>query len=448
MSRPLFTPSPLLRLPPLDGRSLYVETAHARPDLPALDASVEADACVVGAGIAGQCAAIELARNGLRVSVLEARHVGSGASGRNGGQALGDFACGIEALERRLGPEGAALAWDMSQHALRRLRARMRDHAIDCDWRDGAVVAARTATQAERLHAAMRHRQQRYGATHMRWLDGAALRAGLHSEAYVGGVLDSLGGHLHPLNYTLGLARAALALGVRIHENSPVLRLHLAEGLARPAEAHLLRCPRGGLRARLLVLAGGVVPGVPLRRLRARILPVASCILATEPLGQAVPPAGFAVCDTEFVPDYFRFTVDGRLLFGGGAHWRVDRGLRDPAERRLRLRRAMLRVFPQWEPVRITHDWGGWIDVSLNRAPDFGRLGPACVYLQGFSGHGLALAGMAGELAAQALIGGPGACPGFDLISRLPHAALPSSPLLRIPIAAFGAWWGRFLHTS
>ena len=445
MSRALSAPAPLLRLPRLDGRSLYVETAQARPELPALDETVDADACVVGAGIAGLCAAIELARSGLRVSVLEAGRVGSGASGRNGGQALGDFACGIEALERRLGPDGAALAWEVSQQALRRLRARIRDHAIDCDWRDGAVLVARTDSQAERVHAAMRHRQQRYGATQLRWLEGAALRAALHSERYMGGVLDPLGGQLHPLNYTLGLARAALALGVRIHEHSPVLRL---QGLGRPDGAQLLLCPRGRLRARRVLLAGGVVPGVPLRRLRARILPVASCILATESLGSGVPPAGFAVCDTDFVPDYFRFTPDARLVFGAGAHWRVDRALRDPDERRRRLRRAMLRVFPQWDHVRITHDWGGWIDASVDRAPDFGRLGPACVYVQGFSGHGLALAGMAGEMAAQALLGGPGACPGFDLISRLHHATLPSSRLLRIPLAAFGALWGRLLHTS
>ncbi len=445
MSCSLFAPPPLLRLPRLDGSCLYAETAQARPELPPLDETEETDACVVGAGIAGLCAAIELARSGLRVCVLESARIGSGASGRNGGQALGDFACGIEALERRLGPDGAALAWEVSQQALRRLRARIREHAIDCDWRDGAVVVARTASQAERLHAAMRHRQQRYDATQLRWLDGAALRAGLHSERYVGGMLDPLGGQLHPLNYTLGLARAALALGVRIHEHSPVLRLR---GPGRPGGAQLLQCPRGRLRARRVLLAGGVVPGLPLRRLRARLLPVASCILATESLGQAVPPAGYAVCDSEFVPDYFRFTSDARLVFGGGAHWRVDRALRDPAERRRRLRRAMLRVFPQWDHVRITHDWGGWIDVSLNRAPDFGRLGPACVYVQGFSGHGLALAGMAGEMAAQALLGGPGACPGFELISRLRHATLPSSRLLRIPIAAFGALSGRILHTS
>lgn len=442
MNPSLPCPPPRRQLPWLDGNSHYVDSAHGRPELAPLRGAASVDACVVGAGIAGLCAAIELARAGLQVCVLEARRVGAGASGRNGGQALGDYACGIEWLERALGAAGAERAWELSQDALRRLRLRLREFAIDCDWRDGALSVARGPRQAAKLHAAMLHRRQRYGASHLRWLGEHELRTLLRSQAYCGGVLDPLGGHLHPLNYTLGLARAARALGVRMHEHSRVSRLR------HDAGSHRLEGAGWQLRCRRLLLAAGAVPGAPSQHLRRRVLPLASCMLATQPLRELAPPCRFAVCDTDFVPDYFRLDPEGRLLFGSGAHAFAGRALRDPAQRRERLRAAMLRVFPDLREAHITHDWGGWIDVSLNRAPDFGRLGASLVYLQGFSGHGLALSGLAGELGARALLEGPGACPDFELFAGLRHASLPQSRALRIPIAALGSLWGRFLHTS
>ena len=433
-------PSQPRPLPSLDGSSYYAATAHPRPAAAELQGDATAEVAVVGGGIAGLCAALELARQGAQVTLLESGRIGCGASGRNGGQALGDFACGIEALERRLGAAAAQQAWQCAQQALHRLRQRIAEHAIDCDWRNGALTVAADARQAAALQAAMRHRQQVYGATHLRWLEAAELRQHVASSRYRGGVLDPMAGHLHPLNYTLGLARAARRLGVTVHEGSQVLQLHGEGG------RHVLRCAGGRLRAARLLLATGAVPGAPLARLRARVLPVASCMLATEALREPVVPREVAVCDSAFIPDYYRQSADGRLLFGSGAH-HAGAMLHDAAERRRRLRSAMLRVFPQLQDTAITHDWGGWIDVSVNRAPDFGRVGAAGVYLQGFSGHGLALAGLAGELGARALLGGPGSCPEFELFARLPHAALPTRGWLRVPVGMLGSLWGRLQHT-
>lgn len=436
------SPPPFLQraLPSLDGHCYYTATAQPRQALPALRGVERAEACVVGGGIAGLSAALALARGGVQVTLLEARCVGAGASGRSGGQVLADFACGIEALERRLGGRAAARAWDLSQQAVRLVRHRVARHGIDCDWREGALTLAASPREARRLRDAMQHRRARYGAAHLQWLDGAELRRRVDSPRYCGAVLDPTAAHLHPLNYTLGLARAARAAGVRMLEQSAVLGLRPADG------EWVLACAHGELRCRRVLLAAGAVPGAPLRRLRARVLPVASCMLATEPLPAPVVREPGAACDSGFVPDYFRHAADGRLLFGSGAF--VAGGvLRDAARRRAMLQRAMLRCFPQLRGTRITHDWGGWIDASANRAPDFGHLGPGAVYLQGFSGHGLALAGLAGELAARALRDGAGRCEDFELFARVRHASLPTRGALRIPTGLVGAAWGRFLHT-
>ncbi|WP_031409359.1 FAD-binding oxidoreductase [Thiomonas sp. FB-Cd] len=417
--------------------SYYQATAHAAPSHAPLRGSAQADVCVVGAGLAGLSAALELAQRGMRVVVLEAMRVGWGASGRNGGQALGGYASEMAPFEQQLGHPAAQAAWDMSLEALQLMQRRIERHAIACDWTPGALTVAVTPKKARELRHWAEHMHTRYGASHLQWLDAAATHAAIASARYVGGVMDPLSGHLHPLNYTLGLARAASQAGAVIHEHSEVVQVQPA---ARAAGQAQVRTAQGEVRCNHVLLAGNTHLGAVAPMLARRIMPVGTYIIATEPLGRERADALIrnraAVSDNQFVLDYYRLSGDDRLLFGG----RVSYSTVSPRDLAATMRRGMMRVFPQLQDVAVTHAWGGFVDISMNRAPDFGRLSPDVLYLQGFSGHGLALTGLAGQLAAQAI---SGQAERFDLFARLRHRAFPGGDLLRTPALVLGMLWYR-----
>ena len=418
--------------------SYYVATAHAAPRHPPLQGEVQADVCIVGGGLAGLSAALELRQRGMQVVLLEGRHIGWGASGRNGGQALAGYASEMGPFERQLGAQSAHFAWEMSLDAIRLMRSRIDEYAIACDWTPGAMSVAVTPRKARALHAWAEHMQREYGYAHLQSFDAEQTRSLIASPRYCAAVLDDFGGHLHPLNYTLGLGRAAQGAGVVLHEQSPVIRVKPAAqaggGKARVETA------QGSVRASHVLLAGNVHLGQVSPRLARRIMPVGTYIIATEPLGaqraQSLVRNRACVCDTQFVLDYYRLTGDDRLLFGG----RVSYSTATPRDLVATMRRGMLAVYPQLGDVNITHAWGGFVDITLNRAPDFGRLAPDVLYLQGFSGHGLALTGMAGLLAAEAIAG---QAERFDVFTRLRHKPFPGGDLLRTPALVLGMLWYR-----
>lgn len=415
-------------------RSYYAASANPSPDRPPLRGETTADVCVVGAGIAGCATALQLAERGYKVVVLEGRRVGWGASGRSGGQALFGFAAGQDKLAAQVGREDARRMFDVSVEAVQWLKDRVRRHAIDCDLNWGQMHVAIKPRHVTELQSWQEDLSSQYGYDSLRWVDGGELRQVLATQRYLGGLLDSRSGHLHPLNYTLGLAAAAEAAGATIHDDS------LVTGIEHGPVA-AVRTQHGVVRARHVALCcNAYVDASISRRLRARIMPVGTYIVATEPLGaarmQALMRDNVAVTDINWVLDYFRRSADHRLLFGG----RVSYSGLNPATTHHATRARMLKVFPQLADVAIDYAWGGYVDITMSRAPDFGRIAPNVCYLQGFSGHGIALTGMAGKLVADAIAG---QAERFDLFTRLAHRDFPGGPALRMPALVLAMLWFR-----
>lgn len=422
----------------LNQLSYYEASVQRPPAQPPLCGSVQADVAVVGAGYAGLSAAIELAQRGHRVVVLEADRVGSGASGRNGGQAIVGYASGQAPFEDQLGPADARRAWDLSLQAIQLMEQRMADHAIACDWVKGYLYVADSPAKAKALLADLDDSQRRYGFS-TEVATGADVARFIDSPLYHAAAFEATSGHLHPLKYALGLAQAAHSLGVVLHEHSVVT------GLQRGRQA-VVSTAQGQVTASHVVLAGNcmlpefgpqVAPDIA-----PRVMPVGTYIIGTAPLSPELCaqliPSNAAVCDNNFVLDYFRFSADHRLLFGG----RVSYTTQTPRNLKEVMRQRMVQVFPQLAHVGVDFVWGGFVDISMNRAPDFGRLGSEgnVFYLQGFSGHGVALTGLAGQLVAEAVAG---QAERFDVFARLKHHSFPGGPLLRTPSLALGMLWHR-----
>ena len=414
----------------------YYEASVQRPDAqPPLEEALEADAVVVGAGFSGLSAALEMARRGLSVAVLEADRIGSGASGRNGGQAIVGYASGQGPFEAQLGEADAQCAWDMSVEAVDLIEQRALALGIDCDWQRGYTYVAESARKARALQAEVDDLRRR--GVDCDVATGDDVRRLIDSPRYVAAAYERRSGHLHPLKYALGLARVAQAAGVRLFENTPVTALRRGPALVATT-AH------GHVTARFGVLAGNCMlpeygPQVA-PEITPRVMPVGTYMVGTAPLDPALCERLIAhkaaVCDNNFVLDYFRFSADHRLLFGG----RVSYTTMTPPHLQTLMRERMVRIFPALRDVPVDFCWGGFVDISMNRAPDFGRLGDNLYYLQGFSGHGVALTGLAGQLVAEAVAGQAGR---FDVFARLQHRRFPGGPLLRTPSLALGMLWHR-----
>lgn len=381
------------------GSAYYRATAPAGARYPALTGRSEAGTVIVGGGFAGLNTALGLAERGHRdVVLLEAHEVGHGASGRNGGFVFGGFSLGEASLLEHLGPERARRLYQGTVDAVERIRRRIGQYGIDCQATDAGVLWVNWFRDPEVLRRRQRLLAEHYGVQ-WEWVPRGQLREQVRSERYGDALFERNALHFNPLAYARGLAAAATGQGVRVHEDSPVI------GLERDGAGWRVRTSQGEVRAAKVVLAcGGYLAGLH-RRVDASVLPIATYVMVTEPLGarmDEVLRTRAAIYDSRFAFDYYRPTPDGRLLWGG----RISVRDRSPAEVERLLRADLARVFPQLAGVRIEHAWSGLMSYARHEMPQIGEVEPGLWLGQAFGGHGVAPTTFAGELLASAITEG------------------------------------------
>ncbi|MHC8344229.1 NAD(P)/FAD-dependent oxidoreductase [Pseudomonas sp. RT6P73] len=417
--------------------SYYAATAKSLTPYPTLASDLVADVCVIGGGFTGVNTAIELAQRGLSVILLEARRIGWGASGRNGGQLIRGIGHDVSGFTRYVGEDGVRYLERAGIESVELVGNRIREHGIECDLRWGFCELANTKAQFAAFKAEQEGLAESGYVHETRLVGPEQIREQVvNSGVYAGGLVDMGSGHLHPLNLVLGEARLAQSLGVQIFEQSPVLELIHGSTVQ-------VRCAGGTVRAGSLVLACNAHLEELEPKLSGKVLPAGSYIIATEPLAPGVAaqliPQNLALCDQKVGLDYYRLSADRRLLFGGACHYSG----RDPADITAYMRPQMLKVFPQLRDVRIDYQWGGRIGISANRFPQVGRLSqhPNVFYAQGYSGHGLNVTHWCAKLLGEAIHAGHSK--GFDVFSAVPHMTFPGGPMLRSPLLALGMFWYR-----
>ncbi|MFT6674436.1 MAG: gamma-glutamylputrescine oxidase [Sulfitobacter sp.] len=410
--------------------SWYAATATPSERFPTLKGAQKADVCVIGGGYTGLSAALHLAQAGRDVILIDAQRVGFGASGRNGGQLGSGQRVEQDGLEKMLGAAPASTLWQMGEEAKNLVKSLIRDHGINCHLKPGVAWTASDTSDLRHLHEYAAHLQTRYGYDQIETLDHAALQGVCPSPDYVGGILDRGAAHLHPLNYALGLARAAVAAGVRIFETSPAH--HITEGAKT-----LVQTDAGQIEAGHVVLACNGYLGGLNRKVAARVMPINNFIAATEPLGAGIKdvlPRDVAVADSRFVVNYFRLSHDGRLLFGGGESY----GYKFPKDIAAKVRKPMSVIFPHLADVKIDYAWGGTLGITMKRLPYVARVGKNILSASGYSGHGVGTATHAGALMARAIQGDGD---GFDTMASIPTHPFPGGAALRNPLLVLAMSW-------
>ncbi len=394
-----------------------------------LKSEINCDICVVGGGFTGISAALELALKGFSVTLLESRSIAFSASGRNGGQIIRGFAKGIGWMTSKYGASDAGFMNKVTMEGLALLLNRISTHGIKCDLKLGHLTAAMNKHHIADLRAE-KEAWKKIGYDDLEMLDERAVQDIVKTKSYIGGLFDPKGAHFHPINYALGVAQAAQKAGCRIYDETQVLEVI-------PGEAPKVVTAQGKVNCKFVVLAGVTnVKGAEI--LARRSITATAHMIATEPLGlrraRNLMSKDVAVSDARFIMDYYRFSGDYRLLFGGNCNY-SDMDIPGQDER---LRQRMTKIFPAMRMVRIDHCWRGPLDLTVNRMPDVGRLTPQIYYAHGFGGQGIIATNIIGKILAEAI---GGQAQRFDVFAKVKHRDFMGGDLLKRPLFVAGMTW-------
>jgi gamma-glutamylputrescine oxidase len=397
--------------------------------LGALKGEINCDVCVIGGGFTGLSSALELAQKGYSVILLEAKTVGSQASGKNGGHLLRGYSYSPTVLTHKYDLTTAKMMCNLTLEGLAQIIERINKYSIKCDLKFGHVTGALNKEQSAELKKDI-HEWEKIGHPDLQYLNKKQTQEYVKTKSYVGGLYDPKGAHFHPLNYALGLAQAAQAAGCKIYDETPALAI-------THGEIATVKTPHGKVKAKFVVI-GGYIDFKGTEKINKKVIAATAHMIATEPLGEEMArkllPKDSAVTDASFIMNYYRLSGDRRMLFGGNCNYSG----RDYKGEDIKLKERMVGLFPELSHARIDHCWHGSLDITLNRMPHFGRLAPNVFYAHGYSGHGLILSNIAGRLMAEAV---SGTAERFDVFTRIKHVPFMGGDLLKRPLFVLGMTW-------
>ena len=406
--------------------SYYANSIKEETNYPVLDEELTTDICIVGGGFSGVSAGLHLSELGYKVVIIEANKIGWGATGRNGGEIIGGFS-GDDIMQKKYDAKYSDMLWNMRWEGNDIIRKRVENYNIDCDLKWGYLDVAIKKRHIQDLKFSYEDMQNHNYPHQISLLTGDETKNLIGTNEYIGGLLNMGNGHVHSLNLCIGEAKAAESLGTLIYEKSPVVRI---EKNNKPK----VYTSKGSVSANSLLLTGNAYHHFD-KKMQNFIIPVNSFVIATEPLSNEIinkiNPQDLAVCDPNYILEYFRLTGDKRLLFGTRLNYHGN----DEDFIKTELRKKMLRIYPDLSNVKIDYGWTGKIAVTVNHIPQIGKLTSNIYYSQGYSGHGVNMTHLAGKLISEAI---SGTMERFDLFNSIRPVSIPGTYFLRRPLLSLG----------
>ncbi len=391
-----------------------------------LEENIEVDVCVVGGGLTGVSSALHLAKKGYTVAICESRLIGWGASGRNGGQLGNGMRKDQITIEKKLGFNQAYELWKLGLESVQTALDLIKEYNIDCNIQKGVMSAGCFKNDIQDFELEKNHLEKKYHYSDLKLINENLIKSEINSDMYLSGLINMGSYHINPLKFLLGLANELKLLKVKIYENTPVTKI------VQKNEHMLVHSNKKTIKSHKVVVGCNGYLDKLLGNIRNKFMPINNYIIATEPIGESeakkIIKNNYAVCDTRFILDYYRFSEDWRMIFGGGETF-TSSFLKDSKSI---VKQRMVKVFPQLEKYKIDFSWGGTLAITVNRLPDFGTLfNKKLIYAHGFSGHGLALSILAGKLISEKISGNNTR---FEFFEKIKHFSIPGGDLLRRPI--------------